>query len=293
MLNTTHIIHTKQHTKKFYKMQALGNDFMISFDNFTVSEITSLAKRHTGIGFDQALLISTYNHPDSINTKPYGTDSQIKTQNQSSYHVKVYNADGSEAGFCGNGFRCVGALLSKLVYPFESDHSTSTKTTHFHTDAGLIEATVNFTNKQCTSSNTTINFPKAPQITKIDEHTYKVDIGNQHIISFNPDKLPFKELYTKHIAQFGDINVFWVQEYDINQAKVIGYERGTGLTQACGSGACAISCVMTQFFGCNPDFTVLMPGGNLQMKFVNQLDNANIILQTGPTQEVFIGEISI
>lgn len=236
----------------FHKMHSLGNDFMIVQDTeITKEEIIKLGNRHTGVGFDQLLMIST------ANAVPY---------------VDIYNADGSKAGFCGNGFRCIVGMLLDFV-PGK---------VQFETISGVISGEL------CPDGQATICFPKKTLIKQMDfkkvQNVFFVDLGNQHLVCLENELMPFEQLYTTCLQEYGeDINIFQVIKHNKTEATILCYERGVGITQACGSGACAVASVLMEK-GAEESMMIKMPGGTVQMQ-----KKQGFMWQTGPIVYVFAG----
>lgn len=253
----------------FVKMHGAGNDFII-IDNrhqqFKPNKtiIQSLSNRHTGIGFDQLLLILDSGNPEC----------------DAAY--RFFNPDGSEAEQCGNGQRCISQYL------FEKSQEQS----NFCVSglAGLMYSKVN------DNGSVTINMGSTRSIkpVAIAENTcYQVDFGNPHLIHItqdvdNVDLADLKQKFTKDYKN--GINFETVEIIDEKNIKLRVYERGTGETLACGSGACATVAALQYAKKLSDKVKVMLPGGNLVVEYNHDENNYYL---TGPAVHVFTGEISI
>lgn len=268
----------------FVKMQGLGNDFIIIEDmkkeiQFTSSQIIQLCDRHFGIGADGLILVRPSNIYD------------IK--------MKFYNQDGTEAAMCGNGVRC----FAKYVYSYNIVHKDDF---NIETNAGKISTKVSNDRVQ-------VNMGKAKFDPKfipvniesdkvIDEKLYinekeilfsSILMGVPHtIIEVNDvSKYPVKEMGP--LIENNDLfpaktNVNFVQILNNKKVKMITWERGVGLTMACGTGACAVASILREKKKIKDQVLINVPGGVLTIKF-----NQENIFMIGPAQEVFKGTINI
>jgi diaminopimelate epimerase len=256
-------------TIRFEKMHGAGNDFVLidnRHQNFipTKSIIQSLSDRHTGIGFDQLLLIQ---------------NSDIK-QCDASY--RFFNTDGSEAEQCGNGQRCISHYLYK--------NSINQNTFCISGLAGIIQSQIN-KDKSVTINMGQINTIKTIMINEIE--CFHVDFGNPHLIHItkNVDEINLQQLNNKLTGNYPNgINFEAVEIIDEKTIKLRVHERGTGETLACGSGACATMAALQYAKIISDNVKVILPGGNLMVEY-NHIDN-NYFL-TGPAVHVFTGEILI
>lgn len=195
------------------------------------------------------------------------------------HKITVFNANGTKAGFCGNGFRCVANLLAQ----FKHAHIC------LQTETGQLVLA------QTAPNHCSIRFPQLLKLEK--QHFtfglgYLVDIGNKHLVFMHHPH--FDTLLTQALAEFGqDINIFNITKQENNDIWIELYERGAGKTLACGSGACAVAWVVA-----NPhidplttlistravNLNIRMPGGTLQ----TYLDNG-YMWQKSAVELVFSG----
>jgi diaminopimelate epimerase len=274
----------------FTKMQGLGNDFVVinaMAHDFSLSteSIQKIADRHFGVGCDQILIL---NLP------------RIKEQNID-FTYQIFNADGSEAGQCGNGVRCLAKFVTEHGLTQKKDLCFATKScktlTHLEKN-GQITAT---TDKP-------IFDPKnIPFVAKKEALRYNLALENHGEIEIgavsvgNPHAIVLVEGdFTDHLKTLGPLiskNKHFPDGVNVNFMRIINrkkielrvYERGSGETLACGSGACA-SVVIGKLWGLL-DSTVMvkLAGGDLLIKW----KDSNSIQITGPAEQVFTGEITL
>ncbi len=276
---------------KFTKMHGLGNDYvyMDCTKSGVPDNVSDLAQfvsnRHFGVGSDGLILICASDTCD--------------------FKMKMYNADGSEAQMCGNGIRCVG----KFVY----DKGLTNKTNiTVETLAGVKVLQLNIKNGKVETVKVDMGEPileaiKIPviadekevvknlKITALDKE-FKftcVSMGNPHAItiiedvdSFNVEKYGSILEIDRHFPE--KANIEFIQIIDRNTVKMRVWERGSGETFACGTGACAttVACILNGFI--EDEVTVKLLGGDLNIKW-NKEDNH--IYMTGPATTVFEGEL--
>ena len=276
---------------EFTKMQGCGNDYVYvnGFENKIdnpnkLSEIVS--DRHFGIGSDGLIVINSSEKAD--------------------FKMSMYNADGSEGKMCGNGIRCV----AKYVY----DNKMTDKTTiTVETLSGIKTLELNVKNDKVetvkVNMGTPILLPKDVPVFSdkdkvvdepivIDDKEYRitcVSMGNPHAITFieNTDDLEIETIGPKFENNpiFPDrVNTEFIQVLDRNTVKMRVWERGSGETFACGTGACAtvVACVLN---GLTDDkVTVKLLGGDL---FIEYNREENTVYMTGPAKVSFTGKIEV
>ncbi len=273
--------------KKFIKMHGLGNDYVyIDAINQQIDNESDLAKfvsnRHFGIGSDGLILICKSDIAD--------------------FKMKMFNSDGSQAEMCGNGIRCVG----KFVYDKGLTNKTQIK---IETLAGIKTLILNVKNEKVETVRVDMGEPilKATQIPVISHENPVtnlmlkaldkefrftcVSMGNPHAITVVEDIKEFEvEKYGKVLevdsAFPNKTNVEFVQIIDKNRIKMRVWERGSGETLACGTGACAtaVACNLNNLTS-NHVYVELL-GGTLEIEW-NKEDNH--IYMTGPAVTVFEG----
>lgn len=276
---------------EFTKMQGCGNDYVYvnGFENKIdnpnkLSEIVS--DRHFGIGSDGLIVINPSEKAD--------------------FKMSMYNADGSEGKMCGNGIRCV----AKYVY----DNKMTDKTTiTVETLSGIKTLELNVKNDKVetvkVNMGTPILLPKDVPVVSdkdkvvdepivIDDKEFRitcVSMGNPHAITFieNTDDLKIETIGPKFENNpiFPDrVNTEFIQVLDRNTVKMRVWERGSGETFACGTGACAtvVACVLNGLT--NDKVTVKLLGGDL---FIEYNREENTVYMTGPAKVSFTGKIEV
>lgn len=279
----------------FGKMHGLGNDFMIVRNiQLSKKQIIKLANRHTGVGFDQLLILNDSLDQNSLEVR---------------YNVEVYNADGSKAAFCGNGFRCLIWLINSAKIASEdtknnNNNSLIKERVTFDTISGEIigEIIADLPDR----AETSICFPMDIKVEEIMisgvEQAFLVNTGNEHVVCIGSEITELKPLRDLVVETLGrDVNVFYIQEHDcdkqgrVTDIKSLCYERGAGETLACGSGAAAISSVYKHLCLASDKLKVHMPGGILTQTFrADEKDECKYKLwQTGEVRFVFEGSIDL
>ncbi|GLO62307.1 diaminopimelate epimerase [Vibrio sp. MACH09] len=271
----------------FSKMHGLGNDFMVVdciTQNifFSPDLIRRLSNRHTGVGFDQLLIVEA----------PYDPDSD--------FHYRIFNADGSEVEQCGNGARCFARFVKMkgLTNKFSINVSTKKgKMVLKLEDDELV--TVNMGEPEFEPG-------KIPFRAKQKEKTYilrtqdqtlfcgAASMGNPHVVTV------VDEINTADVATLGPmlesherfperVNAGFMQVISRNEINLRVYERGAGETQACGSGACAAVAVGVIQGLLDDQVTVHLPGGDLTIHWQGP---GSSLYMTGPATHVFDGQLS-
>ena len=272
----------------FSKMHGLGNDFMV-IDNVTESvfitneQIKNMADRNFGVGFDQLLLVEP----------PYDPDLD--------FHYRIYNADGTEVGNCGNGARCFARFvrMKGLVNKHKIRVSTKGgKLTLFLDKDGSV--TVNMGPARFDPKQVPFKANKAEQtyILRAAEQTFLcgvVSMGNPHcVISCDDvdavDLETLGPLISNHERFPEQANVGFMQAIDKENIKLRVWERGVGETLACGTGACAAVAVGRQQKKLADEVKVQLRGGELKIRYKGQGDT---IKMTGPATHVYDGKINI
>ena len=274
---------------KFTKMQGLGNDYVyIDAINQKIENESSLAQiisnRHFGIGSDGLILICSSEIAD--------------------FKMRMFNSDGSEAEMCGNGIRCVG----KFVY----DKGLTNKTTlKIETLAGVKEVKLNLKEGKVDTVRVDMGEPileakKIPVVSnekivqnlklKIEERNFNftcVSMGNPHAITFVKNIGEFEvERYGSKIEvneKFPQkTNVEFIEIVNKNYIKMRVWERGSGETLACGTGACAsvVAGIINNLI--ERKVTVELLGGSLEIEWNKE---NNHVYMTGPAVTVFEGKL--
>lgn len=274
---------------KFTKMHGLGNDYVYVdvFDEPPPGDPAALARavsdRHRGIGADGLILIGPSSLADA--------------------RMRMFNADGSEGEMCGNGVRCV----AKYIH----DHGIAPKdrvtietgrgvlTLDLEIDGGKVRRVrvdMGPPILKAAAIPTTLpgNPPRNVPLT-VDGHELHltaVSMGNPHVVAYVEDVATFPvqtlgPTLEHHPAFPNRINAHFVEILGPGEVRMRTWERGSGITQACGTGACAV-CVAGVLTG-RTDRRLLahLPGGDLDLEW--PADDASVFM-TGPAVEVFSGE---
>ncbi len=267
----------------FTKMHGLGNDFVVidardRAVSLSPGAVTRIADRHTGVGFDQLVLLEP---PRSISADVF---------------VRFINADGSEAGACGNGSRCaVSYVLDRVGGDFVTLETVSGILPARRGDGELItvdmgKARLGWRDIPLSSDLDTERTPVG--LGPLDEATC-TNMGNPHATFFVPD------LDVIDLARLGPLvehHPYFPERVNVGVAQVIGpdrlrlrvWERGSGLTLACGSGACAalVAAVRRGLTGRTAE--LLLERGSLT---INWREDGHVLM-TGPSATSFNGFIA-
>ncbi len=282
---------------KFTKMHGLGNDYLYVYCEEVPADIEQLAikysDRHFGAGADGIICILP------------SADADFK--------MRIFNADGSEAMMCGNGIRCVGKYVYDRGYTNKTDLAIETlsgiKQLHLTVES-------NSSNNNCVTL-VTVDMGRAivsPQqetnvscgfffdevigafcASRNEEEPvpyFAVDMGNPHAVIFVSDaeNAPVEEVghaLEKSSAFENGVNVEFVQVISKNEIRMRVWERGSGITMACGTGSCASVAAAIAAHLCHRDtpVTVHLDGGDL----IISVDYENNVSMTGPATFVYDG----
>lgn len=282
---------------KFTKMHGCGNDYIYvdgakeQIPQDKKPEIVKrLSDRHFGIGGDGVIFINPSNEAD--------------------FEMEMYNMDGSRAEMCGNGIRCV----AKFVYDKGLTDKTSVSIIScgkikyldlFIEDGEVSTVKVNMGTPILKAADIPVicekNFDKEEIIAepiKVGDEEYKmtcVSMGNPHAVIFMDEvlSLPLEKigpLFENHVRFPNRVNTEFVKVLDEETVEMRVWERGTGETLACGTGACAtvVACILNGLT--KEQVTVKLLGGNLQIQWDR---DANLVYMTGPATTVFEGEYTL
>jgi diaminopimelate epimerase len=282
---------------RFTKMQGLGNDY-VYVNGFAervedpVSLSKSVADRHFGIGGDGLILILPSDKAD--------------------VRMRMFNADGSEAEMCGNGVRCVAKYafdhgLSK-ANPMRVETGNGVLSLSLELAGGKVSGVqVNMGSPVLSLQEIPVDPKKVGGGPKDVEHLLVVptalrattelkatfvSMGNPHAVSFVPDVAAVDlaiigPLVEHHAAFPRRINAHWVQVHSPDELTMRTWERGSGITLACGTGACAVAVAGVLTGRTGRKVLAHLPGGDLQLEW---RESDNNVYMTGPAVEVFNGE---
>ncbi|HJD26264.1 MAG TPA: diaminopimelate epimerase [Candidatus Blautia intestinipullorum] len=278
---------------KFTKMQGIGNDYVyVNCFEETVQDPSAVAKfvsdRHFGIGSDGLIL--------------------IKPSDTADCEMEMYNLDGSQGAMCGNGIRCV----AKFVY---DKGIVRKKNLSIDTKSGIKYLSLTVKNGKVSTVEVNMGSPvllanQIPVVSDTEQvidhpldvngKTYRitaVSMGNPHAIVYMDDleNLDINTLgpqFENHLAFPDRINTEFVKVIDRHTLQMRVWERGSGETLACGTGACAVAVasVLNGLVDEDRPVTVKLLGGDLQIFWNRQED---LVYMTGPAVTVFEGEIDL
>ncbi len=276
---------------EFTKYQGLGNDFIL-VDNrhsstplLSPKEAVKLCDRHFGIGADGVIFA-------------------LPGDDKSDYTMRIFNSDGSEPQMCGNGIRCLARFLAKL-----EGIETVGKSYRIQTLAGIIvprleeqgQVKVDMGNpfllaKEIPTTLTKGEEKVVNQSIEVGGQSWSVtcvSMGNPHCITFVDDvaTIPLETIgpMFEHHSVFPErTNTEFIEVVRSDYLKMRVWERGAGITLACGTGACAsvVAGVLTR--NCDRLCTVELPGGCLTIEWSEQ---DNRLYMTGPAEAVFTGVV--
>ncbi len=249
------------------KMQGLGNDYLYVYGEVEHPEALSIkwADRHFGIGSDGLILIQ---------------DSEL-----ADFKMRIFNADGSEAKMCGNGIRCVGKFVYDKGYTSKTTLDIETlsgiRRLKLDVQEGLVE--------QVTVEMGTVQVESEVVLSVLEQevHCIPVSVGNPHCIVFcdDADNAPLTTIGAalerhEHFPQ--GVNVEFVQILDRHHIRMRVWERGSGITMACGTGACASAAAAVKAGFCDSPLVVRLDGGELNIELLPD----NTARMTGPAVTV-------
>ena len=274
---------------EFTKYHGLGNDFIL-IDNRSASEprltpddAVQWCDRHFGIGADGVIFA-------------------LPGQDGTDYTMRIFNNDGSEPEMCGNGIRCLAKFIAEL------EEITEPRSYKIHTLGGLItpklEAngliTVDMGKPRLLAAEIPTTLTAADQKVvnqplEVAGKTWQVtcvNMGNPHCITFVDDvaAIPLETLgpqFETHAVFPKKINTEFIQVVRSDYLKMRVWERGAGITLACGTGACASLVAGVLNGKCDRRATVELPGGLLQIEWSEAGDR---LYMTGPAEKAFVGQ---
>jgi diaminopimelate epimerase len=273
---------------KFTKMHGLGNDFMVIEAlsqpvDLTRANLMTLSHRHTGVGFDQCLVI----------------------ENSDKAHIdffyRIFNADGSEVGQCGNGARCLARFIQQKGLSSKKNLTIETKTTQMKLCINDDETvTVNMGHPNLLPKNIPLNLNQQdiysiPVPNTGDVQLHAISVGNPHAVMIVPtlaesDVLSLGKEISKHPLFLEGTNVGFMEIKAPDHIQLRVYERGCGETSACGSGAVAAVAIGQLFHHLAKDVRVSLSGGDL---WISWPDVTGPIFLTGPASFVYEGELLV
>lgn len=280
---------------KFLKMHGLGNDYVyVQTFSQEVKDPNALARRvsdrHFGVGSDGLILVMPSDVAD--------------------VRMRMFNVDGSEGEMCGNGIRCVAKfaydhnLARKNPLKVETGRGILTLELDVASNGKVSRVTVNMGEPILEPGKIPVDLSRASPTPQ--QHQYNINIlgkdypavfvsmGNPHVVLFTHD------LQSVDLAKVGPlvenhpvfprrVNAHWAQVLTRNEVAMKTWERGSGATLACGTGACAVCTAGVLLGKTERQITAHLPGGDLQLEWA---EKDGCVYMTGPATEVFAGELS-
>lgn len=278
---------------KFTKMHGIGNDYVyVNCFEETVNDPSAAARfvsdRHFGIGSDGLIL--------------------VKPSDVADCEMDMYNLDGSQGAMCGNGIRCVAKFAYDYGIVRRKNISVATKSGIKYLDLTVKNGKVS--SVKVNMGSPILNAKTIPVVSdkeqvineplNVDGTTYHitaVSMGNPHAVVYmyeidNLDIARTGPLFENHIYFPDRINTEFVKVIDRRTLQMRVWERGSGETLACGTGACAVAVASTLNGLVDEDvpITVKLLGGDLEILWNRQ---ENLVYMTGPATTVFEGEIDL
>ena len=262
--------------RRFHKMHGLGNDFVVLDARAEPIAITperarALADRRTGIGCDQLILLEPSSSAD--------------------LKMRIFNADGGEVGACGNAARCVTWLEGGSP--------------RIETAGGIIEGHANGAGAIIDMGEPRLAWDQIPLAYPMDTSAmpvgwesltapFAVNIGNPHVVFFVDQ--PVDEIELDRLGPLIEADPLFPERVNVNVARAEDkavqlrvWERGAGLTRACGTGACATAVAAIATGRARSPVQVHLPGGRLTIEW----QRGGTVRMSGPAALVFTGEIDL
>lgn len=277
---------------RFTKMQGIGNDYIYVNcfkENVPDPESVSIkvSDRHFGIGGDGLVLIMPSDKAD--------------------FRMRMFNADGSEGMMCGNASRCIGKYVYDKGLTDKTDITLETKSgikkLHLNPENGKVK-TVEVDMGEAilrprdipmnADGDSFVNKPVA--VDGKEQNITAVSMGNPHAVIFTVsiDKLDLEKIgpsYENHPLFPERVNTEFCEVIDSRTLKMRVWERGSGETWACGTGACAtaVAAVLNGFCKRDEEITLKLRGGDLKITYRSD----NHVIMCGEAETVFEGEINL
>lgn len=278
-------MHSRIH---FTKMDGAGNDYIyVDTTRYPISDPQTASvkwsNRHTGIGSDGLVLIGK---PSILS----GAD----------FSMRIFNADGSEAKMCGNASRCIGKYLYER-------HLTDSSEIKLETLSGVKTLSLTLSPDRLTVTGVTVDMlqPAFHQASQYDVqvgldalreygHPLFVSMGNPHCVVFVDDIAAIDVARVgamgEHLPAFPErCNIEFAQLTGTDELRTRVWERGSGITMACGTGACATAVAAAHVGLTSRESDVVMDGGRLHVRWAED----DHVMLSGPAEFVFDGEITL
>ena len=272
----------------FTKMDGAGNDYIyVDTTRYPISDPQTASvkwsNRHTGIGSDGLVLIG-----------------KASILSGADFSMRIFNADGSEAKMCGNASRCIGKYLYER-------HLTDSSEIKLETLSGVKTLSLTLSPDRLTVTGVTVDMlqPAFHQASQYDEqvgldalreygHPLFVSMGNPHCVVFVDDIAAIDVARVgamgEHLPAFPErCNIEFAQLTGTDELRTRVWERGSGITMACGTGACATAVAAAHVGLTSRESDVVMDGGRLHVRWAED----DHVMLSGPAEFVFDGEITL
>ena len=274
---------------RFEKWQGIGNDFVMVADpenqiELDGAEVKRICDRRFGVGADGMIRVAP------------GTDG-------ADFFMDYMNSDGSRGEMCGNGIRCLALFARDTGLTEKTELQVATR-------AGLKTVTVLDEARVRVDMGAPIFDPQELPMTwdgpdalhaklELESEVLEATVlsmGNPHAVLFvdDPTAAPITTLgpvIETHEAFPNGTNVEWAHVDSPDHVTMTVWERGSGQTLACGTGACAVAVAAKLIGGARDKMTVSLPGGDLEIEWSGSVDEPASVFMTGPAEKSFAGEL--
>lgn len=273
---------------RFTKMHGLGNDFVVidgvrQTIDLSTDQMRFLADRHFGVGCDQILLVQPPIKPDAH------------------FHYRIFNADGGEVAQCGNGARCFARFVREQGLCGADEIRVDTKAGRLllrHRPDGLITVDMGvprFAPAEIPLDAPTESLYYETVVERVSHRFGAVSMGNPHAVLQVDDvdtapALTLGPLLERHSLFPERANIGFMQTVDAHHIRLRVFERGSGETLACGSGACAAAVVGVEQGLLKSPVRVDLRGGSLDIEWEGR---GSSVFMSGPAVTVFQGSIAL
>ncbi len=306
-------------TIKFTKMHGAGNDYIyVNTLQYPITHPEALSRlwsdRHKGIGGDGLVLIGGGDALNGVEEKcvadgcTSADDAQCAAAHSADFSMRIFNADGSEARMCGNASRCIG----KYLYDNGLTHSTEIrlatlsgiKILKLHVDPATdrVESVTVDMGAPCLNNTTQLATHDGGmtegKVIAMDGKVYTgtfVSMGNPHFVVFVDDAASFDVANVGPTLEFASMfpercNIEFATVCPDGSIRMRVWERGSGITLACGTGACATAVAAALTHRAGRSSNIAMDGGTLHIDWDTATGH---VMMTGPATKVFDGETEI
>ncbi|MFN2593873.1 MAG: diaminopimelate epimerase [Actinomycetota bacterium] len=275
---------------RFAKYQGVGNDFVMLADPQDRIEISApvaraLCDRRFGIGADGVIRIAPSERAD--------------------FFMDYVNSDGSLGEMCGNGIRCLALYAREQGLTSASELSVDTRAGTKHLSIlSEGQVRVDMGAPAFAPGEIPVSWPGTDALhakVELEEGVVEVacvSMGNAHAVSFvdDPDQIAVEVVGPRietHEMFPRMTNVEFAVVESPNRVRMRVWERGSGQTLACGTGACAVAVAAHLLRDTSDKMTIVLPGGELEVEWPGSLDDARSVVMTGPAVKVFEGDIDL